>query len=174
MPAHTTNPRANGAAAGAHNPTSPGLRPGTSLQAVLAARASATPTGGRGAAANVTPSPHANVGTDIDANTGGVAPEEGTAAAAVLEGATMEIADLVATVTAANQAVTASATELCEYLLSGAQTVVAVIDEFLHLLEVFVDDFIQIAQTDDVAALRGLSRKLMTAVHSIFPPTNQT
>lgn len=46
--------------------------------------------------------------------------------------------------------------------------------EFLHLLEVFVDDFIQLAQTDDVAALRGLSRKLMTAVHSIFPPTNVT
>ena len=46
--------------------------------------------------------------------------------------------------------------------------------EFLHLLEVFVDDFIQMAQTDDVAALRGLSRKLMTAVHSIFPPTKVT
>ena len=41
---------------------------------------------------------------------------------------------------------------------------------FLHLLEVYVDDFIQVVQTDDPKVLRGLSRKLMTAVHSVFPP----
>ena len=42
--------------------------------------------------------------------------------------------------------------------------------KFLHLLEVFVDDFIQLAQTDDIPTQRGLSRKLMTAIHDTFPP----
>lgn len=42
--------------------------------------------------------------------------------------------------------------------------------QFLHLLEVYIDNFVQLAQTSDPAALRGLLRKLMTAIHDMFPP----
>ena len=41
---------------------------------------------------------------------------------------------------------------------------------FLQLLEVYVDDFIQLAQTSDPAALRHLSRALLHGIHSVFPP----
>ena len=41
---------------------------------------------------------------------------------------------------------------------------------FLHLLEVYVDDFIQLAQTRDEDTLRHLSRSLLHAIHSVFPP----
>ena len=41
---------------------------------------------------------------------------------------------------------------------------------FLQLLEVFVDDFIQMAQTTDPAALLHLSRALLHGIHSVFPP----
>ena len=39
---------------------------------------------------------------------------------------------------------------------------------FLHLLEVYVDDFIQMAQTTNRAALCHLSRPLLHGVHSVF------
>ena len=41
---------------------------------------------------------------------------------------------------------------------------------FLHLLEVYVDDFIHLAQTTDVAALRHCSRAILHGIHSVFPP----
>jgi len=41
---------------------------------------------------------------------------------------------------------------------------------FLHMLEVFVDDFIQLAQTTDESALRHCSRAVLHGIHSVFPP----
>ncbi len=41
---------------------------------------------------------------------------------------------------------------------------------FLHVLEVYVDDFIQMAQTTDAEQLRHLSRSLLHGIHSVFPP----
>ena len=40
---------------------------------------------------------------------------------------------------------------------------------FLHLLEVYINDFIQLAQTTDKAQLLHLSRALLHAIHSVFP-----
>ena len=45
---------------------------------------------------------------------------------------------------------------------------------FLHLLEVYVNDFIQMAQTSNRDALRHLSRALLHTVHSVFPPPEVT
>ena len=45
---------------------------------------------------------------------------------------------------------------------------------FLHMLEVFVDDFIQLAQTTDETALRHCSRAVLHRIHSVFPPPNVT
>jgi len=41
---------------------------------------------------------------------------------------------------------------------------------FLHMLEVYVDDFCLIIQTADVAHLRHVSRALLHAIHSVSPP----
>ena len=41
---------------------------------------------------------------------------------------------------------------------------------FLHLLEVYVDDFIQIVQSNDPNVLRHCSRAVLHAIHSVFPP----
>ena len=41
---------------------------------------------------------------------------------------------------------------------------------FLHMLEVYVDDFISLAQTRDDKKLRHLSRALLHGIHSVFPP----
>ena len=41
---------------------------------------------------------------------------------------------------------------------------------FLHMLEVYVDDFISLAQTKDQNKLRHLSRALLHGIHSVFPP----
>ena len=41
---------------------------------------------------------------------------------------------------------------------------------FLQMLEVYVDDFIQMAQTNDEARLRHCSRAILHAIHSVFPP----
>ena len=41
---------------------------------------------------------------------------------------------------------------------------------FLHMLEVYVDDFIQLVQTSDPMKLRHLSRALMHGIDSVFPP----
>ena len=41
---------------------------------------------------------------------------------------------------------------------------------FTHLLEVYIDDFIQLAQTNDPTQLTHLSRALLHAIHSVFPP----
>ena len=45
---------------------------------------------------------------------------------------------------------------------------------FLHLLGVYVDDFIQMAQTKDEETLRHLSRALLHGIHSVFPPPDVT
>ncbi len=41
---------------------------------------------------------------------------------------------------------------------------------FLHMLEVYVDDFVQLAQTKDEALLRHCSRAILHGIHSVFPP----
>ena len=45
---------------------------------------------------------------------------------------------------------------------------------FLHLLEVYADDFTQMAQTKDEETLRHLSRALLHRIHSVFPPPDVT
>jgi hypothetical protein len=42
--------------------------------------------------------------------------------------------------------------------------------DFVKLLEVYVDDFIQLAQTENRAQLEHLSRAILHAIHSVFPP----
>jgi hypothetical protein len=42
--------------------------------------------------------------------------------------------------------------------------------KFVHLIEVYVDDFIQLAQTTDPQQLEHLSRAILHAIHSVFPP----
>ncbi|KAL7525691.1 hypothetical protein ACHAXR_001116, partial [Thalassiosira sp. AJA248-18] len=49
--------------------------------------------------------------------------------------------------------------------LSGKQGI-----KFLQLLEVYVDDVIQLAQTSDREALLHCSRALLHGIHSVFPP----
>ena len=39
-----------------------------------------------------------------------------------------------------------------------------------HILEVYVDNFIQLAQTSDPEKNRHLSRALMHGIHNVFPP----
>ncbi|KAL7535679.1 hypothetical protein ACHAXR_009955 [Thalassiosira sp. AJA248-18] len=46
--------------------------------------------------------------------------------------------------------------------------------KFLQLLEVYVDDFIQLAQTSDRNALLHCSRALLHGIHSVFPPLDIT
>ena len=41
---------------------------------------------------------------------------------------------------------------------------------FLRVLEVYVDDFCTMVQTSDVDTLRHVSRALLHAIHSVFPP----
>ena len=154
MPVVSTTSRANGAATGAHNPASPGLRPGANLQAVLAARASTTPAGGQGAAAAVTPSPAATSDASDGTTAGGPAPAEGAAAAAVLDGAAMQMADLVTAVTAANQAVLAPAADLHEHLVDGSQKVIVVVAEGSTSPEVLMLHSISDAsQAGDIVAM---------------------
>lgn len=43
-------------------------------------------------------------------------------------------------------------------------------EKFLEMIEVYVDDFIGIAQTRNVDWLRHLSRSLLHAIHQVFPP----
>ena len=45
---------------------------------------------------------------------------------------------------------------------------------FGHLVEVFIDDFIQAAQTTDETTLRHLSSSLLHGIHYIFPPPKWT
>ena len=157
MPTVSTTSRANGAATGAHNPASPGLRPGTSLQAVLAARAGATPAGRPGAAAaGVTPSPAATGGASVGTNDGGTAPEEGTAVAAVLDGAAMQMDDLVAAVMAANRAVLAPAADLYEYLVDGSQKIIVVVAEDSTSPEaLLLHSISSVSTTGDIVAMVG-------------------
>jgi len=42
--------------------------------------------------------------------------------------------------------------------------------QFLQLLEVYVDDFIQLVQSSDPAVLLHCSRALLHGIHSVFPP----
>jgi hypothetical protein len=42
--------------------------------------------------------------------------------------------------------------------------------KFVHLIKVYVDDFIQLAQTTDPHQLKHLLRAILHAIHSIFPP----
>ena len=46
--------------------------------------------------------------------------------------------------------------------------------EFLHLLEVYIDDFIQLAQCTDPTQLLHLSCAILHGIHSIFPPPSVT
>ena len=48
------------------------------------------------------------------------------------------------------------------------------IDDFVHLLECYVDDFITLAQTTDTTVLLHLSRALLEAIHAVFPPGRVT
>ena len=41
--------------------------------------------------------------------------------------------------------------------------------KFLYMLEVYVDNFVQLAQTDDEEALRRCSRALLHGIHSVLP-----
>ena len=45
---------------------------------------------------------------------------------------------------------------------------------FLHMLEVFVDNFVQLAQTTDEKALRHCSRAVLHGIHSVFPSPSVT
>jgi hypothetical protein len=45
---------------------------------------------------------------------------------------------------------------------------------FLRLMEVYVDDFIQLAQTENPAQLEHLSRAILHGIHSVFPPPDVT
>ena len=42
--------------------------------------------------------------------------------------------------------------------------------QFLQMLEVYVDDYLQLAHTRDPAVLRHCSRALLHGIHSVFPP----
>ena len=46
--------------------------------------------------------------------------------------------------------------------------------DFLHMLEAFVGDFIELAQTTNECALRHCSRAVLHAIHSVFPPPRVT
>ena len=46
--------------------------------------------------------------------------------------------------------------------------------EFAHLIEVYVDNFIQAAQTTDIEQLKHLSRAMLHGIHTIFPPPGRT
>ena len=154
MPTDSTPARE---ATGTHNPTSPTLRPGTNIEAVLAARARATPAGRQNAAASVTPSPIATGGGGGGGTDGGgQPPEEGTAAAAAMDGATTEIADLVAEVAAANQAVLAPAADLYRYLTDGEQKVAVVVDDNSTSPEaLLLHSFSTSATAGDIVAMAG-------------------
>jgi hypothetical protein len=41
-------------------------------------------------------------------------------------------------------------------------------DKFTHLLEVYIDDFIQLAQTTNQEQLRHLARTILQGIHSVF------
>ena len=45
---------------------------------------------------------------------------------------------------------------------------------FLHLIEVYIDDFIQLTQCSNPAQLQHLSRAILHSIHSIFPPPTIT
>ena len=45
---------------------------------------------------------------------------------------------------------------------------------FLYMLEVFVDDFVQLAQTTDKEGLRHCSRAVLHGIHSLFSPPSVT
>ena len=45
---------------------------------------------------------------------------------------------------------------------------------FAHLIEVFINNFIQAAQTTNEAMLRHLSSALLHGIHSVFPPPKWT
>lgn len=45
---------------------------------------------------------------------------------------------------------------------------------FAHLIEVYIDDFIQAAQTTEERQLRHLSSALLHGIHSVFPPPKWT
>ena len=43
-------------------------------------------------------------------------------------------------------------------------------DKFTHLLEVYIDNFIQLAQTTNQEQLRHLARAVLQGIHLVFPP----
>ena len=46
--------------------------------------------------------------------------------------------------------------------------------KFLHILEVYVEDFIQLEQIDEKEELRRCSWALLHGIHSVFPPPSIT
>ena len=48
------------------------------------------------------------------------------------------------------------------------------LQDFYHLFEVYVDDYVGLVQSTDPAALRHHSRALLHAIHQIFPPPAAT
>ena len=48
------------------------------------------------------------------------------------------------------------------------------ISDFLHLLKVYINDFIQLAQSTDPTQLLHLSCALLHGIHSVFPPPSVT
>lgn len=48
------------------------------------------------------------------------------------------------------------------------------LDNFTRLLEVYVDDFVGMAQTTDENHLRHMSRAILTSIHEVFPPPSVT
>lgn len=47
-------------------------------------------------------------------------------------------------------------------------------DDWARLMEVYVDDFIQVAQTTDPDKLLHMSRAILHDIHSVFPPPSVT
>ena len=46
----------------------------------------------------------------------------------------------------------------------------AIFNKYLHVMEVYVDNFCTMVQTEDPHHLRHLSRSLLHAIHVVFPP----
>ena len=64
------------------------------------------------------------------------------------------------------------------YLLPPALTMAdqnsTKVQEFLHLLKVYINDFIQLAQCTDPTQLLHLSCAILHGIHSVFPPPSVT
>ena len=50
------------------------------------------------------------------------------------------------------------------------ENLASICNDYLHVMEVHVDDFCTMVQTDNPAHLRHISRLLLHAIQSVFPP----